>query len=92
MQSRAVRSTTPAGLIPQLSETSPWQSPNNITTFVRCLRLLDLDRLTDWPGITENVFITKPAQQNLQARIKAVEWSLYRLLVIYNPKETQTVG
>jgi hypothetical protein len=69
-----------------------WQGPSNITTFVRCLRLLDLDQLSDWPDITENVFTSKAAQQNLQGRIKAVEWGLYRLFELYDPKETYTVG
>ena len=69
-----------------------WQGPSNIVTFVRCLRLLDLDQLSDWPDITENVFSSKAALQNLQARIKAVEWSLYRLFELFDPKETYTVG
>jgi hypothetical protein len=69
-----------------------WLGPSNIITFVRCLRLLALDQLSDWPGITENVFTSKAALQNLQARIKAVEWSLYRLFELYDPKETYTVG
>lgn len=92
MQSRVARPARQAGQSLQKSDANQWPGPSNIRTFVRCLRLLDLDRLVDWPGITENAFTSKPAQQSLQARIKAVEWSLYRLFEIYDPKETQTVG
>ena len=92
MQSRAVRSARTTASVSQKSNSDQWLGPSNITTFVRCLRLLDLDQLPDWPGITDNVFTSKTVQQNLQARIKAVEWSLYRLFEIYDPKETQTVG
>lgn len=89
MQSRAARPAKQAD--PESSESKHrWQTSSKVTTFVRCLRLLDLDLLPDWPGITETVLTSKSAQQ--QARIKAVEWSLYRLLEIYDPKEAQTVG
>lgn len=92
MQSRAVQPAKQAGPVLQKGELNQWPGSSNTTTFVRCLRLLDLDQLPDWPGITDNVFTSKAAQQNLQARIKAVEWSLYRLFEVYNPKETQMVG
>jgi hypothetical protein len=68
-----------------------WTGPTSIVTFVRCLRLLDLDLLEDWPEITEDTFSTAPAKQNLQARIKCVEWSLYRLFELWSPSETRDV-
>jgi hypothetical protein len=92
MQSRVARPAKQAEQSSQKSDANQWPGPSNIRTFVRCLRLLDLDRLADWPGITEHVFTAKSAQQSLQARIRAVEWSLYRLFEIYDRKETQTVG
>lgn len=68
-----------------------WTGPSSIVTFVRCLRLLDLDLLEDWPEITEDTFSTAPAKQNLQARIKCVEWSLYQLFELWSPSETRDV-
>lgn len=69
-----------------------WGGSSPIVTFVRCLRLLDLDRLPDWPGITEHTFATGSLKQNLQARVKCVEWSLYRLFELWNLPETRDVG
>ena len=68
-----------------------WAGPSPISTFVRCLRLLDLDLLEDWPAISEDTFSTISAKQNLQSRIKCVEWSLYRLFELWNPSETRDV-
>ena len=68
-----------------------WAGPSSIVTFVRCLRLLDLDLLEDWPEITEDTFSTASAKQNLQARTKCVEWSLYRLFELWSPSETREV-
>jgi hypothetical protein len=68
-----------------------WTGPSSIVTFVRCLRLLDLDLLEDWPEITEDTFSTAPAKQNLQARTKCVEWSLYRLFELWSSSETRDV-
>lgn len=70
----------------------PTVSRSNISIFIRCLHILDLDLLEDWPGITESAFSSKTAQQNLQQRIRGVEWSLYRLFEIYSPQETRDVG
>ncbi|KZZ95130.1 hypothetical protein AAP_01618 [Ascosphaera apis ARSEF 7405] len=63
-----------------------WPSPSNIDIFVRNLYLLDLHTLPDWPSISARSF--SPSQQNLRQRIKAVEWSLYHLLSIWDPQET----
>jgi HAUS augmin-like complex subunit 6 N-terminus len=70
----------------------PWVGRSHISIFVRCLHLLDLDLLEDWPAITEKTLSTKASQQGLQRRIRAVEWSLFRLLELHSPKEAQDVG
>ncbi|PGG97490.1 hypothetical protein GX51_07302 [Blastomyces parvus] len=64
-----------------------WPVSSHITIFVRNLRLLRLDQLPDWPNITVHSFAG--AQPNLRQRIKAVEWSLYQLFIIWDPDETQ---
>ncbi|KAL8243735.1 hypothetical protein R6Q59_009993 [Mikania micrantha] len=66
-----------------------WPTRDNIAIFIRCLHLLDLDLLPDWPGLNEQLFSAKSAQQQLQQRVRAVEWSLYRLFEIYDPNETK---
>ncbi|EXJ90399.1 hypothetical protein A1O1_03500 [Capronia coronata CBS 617.96] len=82
-----------------------WRPRNDIAIFVRTLHLLDLDLLPDFPGITESTFgsststsvtaaavrtISSHSQpQNLQSRIKAVEWSLYRLFEVYDVEATR---
>lgn len=74
------------------SQPQSWPGRSHITTFVRCLHLLNLDLLEDWPGVTEHLFTAKVAQQNLQQRVKATEWSLYRLFELFDPAETKDVG
>ena len=68
-----------------------WNGPSDIDTFLRCLRLLDLDLLHDWPGITSQTFSTRSVSQNVQTRLKCVEWSLYRLFELWEPEEAETV-
>ena len=70
---------------------STWVGSGNVVTFVRCLRLLDLDLRDDWPGAHEQLFSAKGSQQNLQQRVKCVEWSLYRLFEIWDPAYTKEV-
>ncbi|KAJ4291888.1 hypothetical protein N0V90_009785 [Kalmusia sp. IMI 367209] len=60
--------------------------PSDIKLFVTNLRLIDLDRRPDWPGITVQTFSAKNADQ--KQRIGAVEWSLFRLFEIWDPVET----
>ena len=48
------------------------------------LRLLDLDTLPDWPGITAVTWLAKDAQQSLRNRIRATEWALFRLFELYD--------
>ncbi|OJD17446.1 hypothetical protein AJ78_02471 [Emergomyces pasteurianus Ep9510] len=66
---------------------SYWPISSHITIFVRNLRLLHLDQYPDWPNITVRSFSS--AQPNLRQRIKAVEWSLYQLFMIWDPEGTQ---
>ena len=69
------------------------ESPRtNVSKFVRCLHLLDLDLLEDWPAVTEQTFTARVSQQSLYARAKGVEWSIYRLFELYSPNETRDVG
>jgi hypothetical protein len=53
------------------------------------LRLLDLDLLNDWPGITVQTFSAKNADQ--RQRIGGTEWALFRLFEIWDPDETAQV-
>ncbi|KAL1598627.1 hypothetical protein SLS60_007767 [Paraconiothyrium brasiliense] len=59
---------------------------SDIKLFVANLRLLDLDRRSDWPRITVQTFSTKNADQ--RQRIHSVEWALFRLFEIWDPVET----
>lgn len=69
-----------------------WPARNNLSSFVHCLHLLDLDLLEDWPGITVQTLSTRGSAQNLQYRVKAVEWSLFRLCELYDVLTTRDVG
>lgn len=54
---------------------------------------MDLDTLQDWPSISVSTFHSpsnsKSTSQNLQARIKATEWTLYQLFQLYSPESTR---
>ena len=63
-----------------------WVGPDNVTAFVRCLRLLYLSKKDDWPSITTATFA---ARSNLQTRIRCTEWSLYRLFEIWDLSYTK---
>ncbi|KAF2636842.1 hypothetical protein P280DRAFT_472728 [Massarina eburnea CBS 473.64] len=60
--------------------------PSDIKLFVTNLRLLDLDRRTDWPAITVQTFSARNADQ--KQRIGAAEWALFRLFELWDPAET----
>lgn len=66
--------------------------PSHVALFLTNLRLLDLDRRQDWPGITPVTFATKDSQQNIKKRIQCVEWALFRLFEIWDPEEAREVG
>ncbi|KFZ00889.1 hypothetical protein V501_10371, partial [Pseudogymnoascus sp. VKM F-4519 (FW-2642)] len=63
--------------------------PSHVALFLTNLRLLDLDRRRDWPGITLVTFATKDSQQNIKKRIQCVEWALFRLFEIWEPEEAR---
>ena len=69
-----------------------WPGRSHLSSFIRSLHLLDLDLLEDWPGITIQTLSTRSAAQNLQQRIKAVEWALFRLFELYDAPLTRDVG
>lgn len=64
--------------------------PSNLELFLANLRILDLDLLEDWPGITAQTFGSSAAGQ--KRRIQAVEWSLYHLFSLWDPQEAQTAS
>ncbi|ELR04126.1 hypothetical protein GMDG_01430 [Pseudogymnoascus destructans 20631-21] len=63
--------------------------PSHVSLFLTNLRLLDLDKRQDWPGITPVTFTTKDSQQNIKKRIQCVEWALFRLFEIWEPEEAR---
>jgi hypothetical protein len=74
------------------SQQQSWPSRGNVASFIRCLHLLDLDLRDDWPHIDVQTFSTKSALQNLQLRIRAVEWSLYRLIELWDDRIARNVS
>lgn len=66
-----------------------WPTPSHTATFVRNLRLLRLNQQDDWPDITVRTF--GASQYDSRQRVKAVEWSLYHLFMIWDPEGTQNV-
>lgn len=62
---------------------------SNISLFLTNLRLLDLDLLPDWPDINQATFSVKDAAQGQKKRIHCVEWALYQLFNLWDPKETR---
>ncbi|CAK7268034.1 hypothetical protein SEPCBS119000_002849 [Sporothrix epigloea] len=65
---------------------------SNVTIFLTNLHLLDLDLLPDWPGISARTFASKDAasQSGQKHRIQSVEWALYHLFCLYDPREART--
>ncbi|KAL8896648.1 MAG: hypothetical protein Q9192_002970 [Flavoplaca navasiana] len=67
----------------------PTYTRSAISTFITHLRLLNLDQLEDWPTITEELFASNHARENQKQRVRCVEWALYRLFELWNPKDTK---
>lgn len=91
--SRSVTTSTPPGrgdgsntALAQAVSTS-----TNLSLFLTNLRLLDLDRLPDWPDINALTFTNKDATQGQKKRIQSVEWALYQLFALWNPDEARNV-
>lgn len=76
--------------------TSAAQGPSPLSLFLTNLRLLDLDLLPDWPGLTAATFVTvgsgTGAAQGQKKRVACVEWALFRLFEIYDADEARTVS
>ncbi|KAH8172253.1 hypothetical protein LIA77_09021 [Sarocladium implicatum] len=69
------------------------QGPSPLSLFLTNLRLLDLDLLPDWPGMTAATFVTvgsgTGAAQGQKKRVACVEWALFRLFEIYDADEAR---
>lgn len=67
--------------------------PSTASLWLRSCRLLDLDRLPDWPKVTERTFAaTEDARVKSKTRLRTAEWLLYRLYELWDPAETEMVG
>lgn len=58
--------------------------PTVISLFLANLRLLNLDRLPDWPAVTATSF----GHQDARARIRSTEFALFHLFRLYDPATT----
>lgn len=80
----------------QAGPESSIQGPSPLSLFMTNLRLLDLDLLPDWPGISAATFSVTGsgtgAAQAQKRRVICVEWALFRLFEIYDAEETRTVS
>ncbi|KAF4291382.1 hypothetical protein KXX16_001459 [Aspergillus fumigatus] len=61
-----------------------WTQQSHTCVFIRNLKLLQLDLQPDWPDIT--VSSLSPSSQNQRQRIRVVEWALYHLVALWDPK------
>ena len=66
------------------------KSPASV--FLTNLRLLDLDKLSDWPSTSSQLLLGKDAKKNQKNRIQCVEWALYRLFELWDPEEARNVS
>ncbi|CAJ2513945.1 Uu.00g020640.m01.CDS01 [Anthostomella pinea] len=77
---------------PALSTTSAAQVPcctSNVLLFLTNLRLLDLDKESDWPAITPATLSARDAAGGQKRRIQCVEWALYQLFLLWDYHEAQ---
>lgn len=66
--------------------------PPAVAIFLTNLRLLDLDLLPDWPGITTDTFATSSSSAaGHKKRVQCVEWALFQLFSIWDAEETKNV-
>lgn len=69
----------------------PIASP--LSLFLTNLKLLDLDLLEGWPGISHETFATASVNaQGQKKRIQCVEWALFHLFALWEPDETASVS
>ena len=67
-------------------------SQQAVNTLLANLRLLDLDREPDWPSIDAHILKSRDNGPNQKIRIQYAEWTLYRLIKIWDPTETEDVS
>lgn len=68
----------------------PIASP--LSLFLTNLKLLDLDQLADWPGLSHETFATATVNaQGQKKRVQCVEWALFHLFALWDPDETASV-
>ena len=66
--------------------------PSVFNLLTRNLRLLNLDLLEDWPGLTEAVFTSREEMRvKSKIRLKRAEWLLFRLFELWDPHITKIV-
>jgi hypothetical protein len=66
-----------------------WSTPGHLVVFVRNLNLLHLDQREDWPDI--DLSSLSDSRNGPSKRIKHVEWALYHLFVLWDPKTARDV-
>lgn len=66
--------------------------PASLSLFLTNIKLLNLDQLPDWPGISAETFASSGTTlQDQKRRVQCVEWALYQLFVIWDPDEAANV-
>lgn len=66
--------------------------PSTFSLLARNLRLLNLDQLDDWPGLTKDTFAFKDdVRAKSKVRLQSAEWLLFRLFELWDPQVTKAV-
>lgn len=87
----SVAASTTSNVSSRPAQHSKSLTASNINLFLSNVRLLNLDKLPDWPIVDAKTFDTKDAAQNQRKRVSSVEWLLYRLFQILDPALTREV-
>lgn len=89
----------PSAVVRHPHQQAPHASSHNaiptiapLTLFLKNLKLLDLDLLPDWPGISSETFSTGTTAQGQKKRIQCVEWALFQLFALWDPEEAAKVS
>lgn len=64
--------------------------PSAADLWLRNLRMLDLDRLSDWPSKVTTQTFRDDDVRTRKGRARRAEWILYRLFELWDPRETQS--
>ncbi|VUC37607.1 unnamed protein product [Clonostachys rosea] len=72
------------------SPTAATSPASSASLFLTNLKLLDLDLVVGWPGISLDTFAAAGAAgaQGQKKRIQCVEWALFHLFALWDPEET----